>query len=286
MKKAMLTVDIEEWYHLEYLDSVEEDRQRVKMVPAVLNLLDLLDEYSIKAVFFVLADIAEEYFDILCEIKDRGHEIGCHGYDHRLLHEMSDEEFSYKAREAKEKLEKLLGKGIVKGYRASCFSLNRSKLDVLKDLGYVYDSSYIRFAEHPLYGEIDMRGYAKEQSLVYSNSGFYEFEIPTLRIFGRNIPISGGGYLRLFPVVVTKALIRKFFKENDNILFYLHPFELTERKIPFSPGIGVKSVFRASVGRKRNMKKLKKIIDWLLGIGVKFVVPSDLIEQYGMKDNS
>ena len=41
------------------------------MVPAVLNLLDLLDEYSIKAVF-VLADIAEEYFDILCEIKDRG----------------------------------------------------------------------------------------------------------------------------------------------------------------------------------------------------------------------
>jgi len=286
MKKAMLTVDIEEWYHLEYLDSVEEDRQRVKMVPAVLNLLDLLDEYSIKAVFFVLADIAEEYFDILCEIKDRGHEIGCHGYDHRLLHEMSDEEFSYKAREAKEKLEKLLGKGIVKGYRASCFSLNRSKLDVLKDLGYVYDSSYIRFAEHPLYGEIDMRGYAREQSLVYSNSGFYEFEIPTLRIFGRNIPISGGGYLRLFPVVVTKALIRKFFKENDNILFYLHPFELTERKIPFSPGIGVKSVFRASVGRKKNMKKLKKIIDWLLGIGVKFVVPSDLIEQYGMKDNS
>lgn len=286
MKKAMLTVDIEEWYHLEYLDSVEEDRQRVKMVPAVLNLLDLLDEYSIKAVFFVLADIAEEYFDILCEIKDRGHEIGCHGYDHRLLHEMSDEEFSYKAREAKEKLEKLLGKGIVKGYRASCFSLNRSKLDVLKNLGYVYDSSYIRFAEHPLYGEIDMRGYAREQSLVYSNSGFYEFEIPTLRIFGRNIPISGGGYLRLFPVVVTKALIRKFFKENDNILFYLHPFELTERKIPFSPGIGVKSVFRASVGRKKNMKKLKKIIDWLLGIGVKFVVPSDLIEQYDMKDNS
>lgn len=286
MKKAMLTVDIEEWYHLEYLDSVEEDRQRVKMVPAVLNLLDLLDEYSIKAVFFVLADIAEEYFDILCEIKDRGHEIGCHGYDHRLLHEMSDEEFSYKAREAKEKLEKLLGKGIVKGYRASCFSLNRSKLDVLKDLGYVYDSSYIRFAEHPLYGEIDMRGYVREQSLVYSNSGFYEFEIPTLRIFGHNIPISGGGYLRLFPVVVAKALIRKFFKENDNILFYLHPFELTERKIPFSPGIGVKSVFRASVGRKKNMKKLKKIIDWLLGIGVKFVVPSDLIEQYGMKDNS
>jgi len=286
MKKAMLTVDIEEWYHLEYLDSVEEDRQRVKMVPAVLNLLDLLDEYSIKAVFFVLADIAEEYFDILCEIKDRGHEIGCHGYDHRLLHEMSDEEFSYKAREAKEKLEKLLGKGIVKGYRASCFSLNRSKLDVLKNLGYVYDSSYIRFAEHPLYGKIDMRGYVREQSLVYSNSGFYEFEIPTLRIFGRNIPISGGGYLRLFPVVVTKALILKFFKENDNILFYLHPFELTERKIPFLPGIGVKSVFRASVGRKKNMKKLKKIIDWLLGIGVQFVVPSDLIEQYDMKDNS
>ena len=279
MKNAFLTIDVEEWYQLEYLDSHENDRKKVKMIPAILNLLDLLDQYQIKATFFVLADITEEYFDVLNEIKDRGHEIGCHGMDHRLLHDISDEEFKINARAAKDKLESIFGARAIKGYRASCFSLNRSKLDILQELGYQYDSSYIRFSEHPLYGEIDITGYSKEQSLVYSKDGFYEFEIPTLKILGHNIPISGGGYMRLFPLPLIKALISKFWRLDSNIIFYIHPFELTSEEIPFTTNTSFMKKFRASVGRKKNLNKLESLIKWLLMADVSFLVPSQITKQ-------
>ncbi len=277
MKNAILTVDVEEWYQLEYLDSEETDRKNTKMVPAILNLLDLLDQHNIKATFFILADIADEYLDIITEISDRGHEIGCHGMDHDLLHDISAEDFLNKAGTAREKLEKLLGSNVVKGYRASCFSMDRNKLDVLQDIGYTYDSSFIRFANHPLYGEIDMSGYNREQSLVYSRNGFYEFEIPTLKILKYNIPISGGGYLRLFPLFLIKILFRLYWRKDENLLFYIHPFELTDIKIPFTPKTGFIKKFRASVGRKRNCRKLEKMIKWLKAKEVRFATPSEFI---------
>jgi len=286
MKKAIMSIDVEEWYHLEYLDSCEKDRSQVKMVPAILNFLDLLDEFRIRAVFFVLADIAEEYFDILSEIRERGHEIGCHGLNHSLLHDMSTEQFRNDAAEAKNKLENLLGSGTVKGYRAPCFSMDRGKLDVLSEIGFEYDSSYIRFSKHPLYGEIDMDGFVKEQSLVYSRDGFYEFEIPTLNIAGTNIPISGGGYMRLFPFFLIKMLFRRYLKRNENILFYIHPFEMTNTKIPFSSGTGFIKRFRASTGRRNNMRKLRKLIMWMKDTGVEFATPSDFIVNTGVKEHA
>jgi len=279
MKNALLTVDVEEWHHLEYINDHEEERKKAKMVPAILNLLDLLDQYNIKAVFFILADIADEYYDIISEIKDRGHEIGCHGYDHELLHDMGEEQFLTKAGKAKEKLDNLLGPDVVLGYRASCFSLNRRKLDILQDLGYVYDSSFIRFCEHPLYGKMDMSGYKKMQSLVYLKDGFYEFEIPTLKILKYNIPISGGGYMRFFPLFLIKTLITIYGKSSENILFYLHPFELTDIQIPFPEDISLKDRLRASIGRKKNMTKLEKLIIWLLKSGTRFNVPSALMNE-------
>lgn len=284
MKKAILSIDVEEWYHLEYLGSCEKDRNQIKMVPAILNLLDLLDEFHIRAVFFILADIAEEYFDILSEIMERGHEVGCHGLNHRLLHDIPTDKFRADAAAAKGKLESLLGSGTVKGYRASCFSMNREKLDILSEIGFLYDSSYIRFLKHPLYGEIDMDGYVKEQSLVYSRNGFYEFEIPTLNILGNNIPISGGGYMRLFPFFLIKMLFRRYWKQNENLLFYIHPFEMTDIKLPFSDGTGFLKKFRASTGRCNNMKKLRKTIMWLKKSGVEFSAPSDFIMNTGVRE--
>jgi len=41
----------------------------------------MLDEYNIKATFFVVADVVEHFFypGLVEEIVERGHEIGCHG---------------------------------------------------------------------------------------------------------------------------------------------------------------------------------------------------------------
>ena len=46
------------------------------------RVLDLLDEFDIRATFFVVADVVEHYPGLVESIVERGHEIGCHGLHH------------------------------------------------------------------------------------------------------------------------------------------------------------------------------------------------------------
>jgi polysaccharide deacetylase family protein (PEP-CTERM system associated) len=272
MKTVFLTIDIEEWYHLDYLKKYEIDREKnqIETVPKIFDFLDILDRLNIKATFFVLGEIAYQYGDILRDIRDRGHEIACHGLDHELLHEKTVDDFKNEVIQAKMLLDEILGSDTIKGYRASCFSMDRKKLDILRSCGYSYDSSYISFAQHPLYGHLDLSGYNQIGDLVYEQKGFYEFEIPTIKMGKFNLPISGGGYLRLIPFHLISFLIKKYLRNNDKFILYLHPFELTDINIPFPKDIAFKDKFRAQVGRKGNLKKLEKVLLMLMEDGAEF----------------
>lgn len=269
-KKIFLTVDIEEWYHLDYLKKYKLDKDKLETIPKMHQFLDMLDRLNIKATFFTLGEIAEKHSEILKDIQSRGHAIGCHGLDHELLYNKRDLEFKKQIIKAKKILESILGKDTIKGYRASCFSMDRKKLEILKQCGYKYDSSYICFAQHPLYGKMNLEDFEKIDDLIYKQEDFFEFEIPTFKFWKFNIPISGGGYLRLFPYQVISILIKKYLKKHNNFVFYLHPFELTEEKLPFPKDISIKDRFRASVGRKGNLKKLEKILKMLIKNGAEF----------------
>ncbi|NPD45288.1 MULTISPECIES: polysaccharide deacetylase family protein [unclassified Lentimicrobium] len=54
-------------------------------------VLDLLDQYQAKAIFFVIGKQAEEAPLLLEEIKSRGHIIGCHTYSHHHLFDIFSE---------------------------------------------------------------------------------------------------------------------------------------------------------------------------------------------------
>lgn len=269
MKYVYLTIDIEEWYELEYLKDFSLETTGVEVVPKIIDFLDMLDELSIKATFFIIANLIEKDADIIREIAARGHAIGCHGLDHILLYEKETTSFLEEIKSAKSQLEEVT-KTVVTGYRASCFSMERDKLELVRKAGYKYDSSKILFKEHPLYRNLDMSGFEKVDDLVYINDNFVEYEIPTLHIGKFDIPISGGGYLRLFPFWLIKLLIKKYEKAHENFLIYMHPFELTDTKLPFSKEVSLKNKFRASIGRKKNMRKLRKIILMLKMKGTEF----------------
>ena len=49
------------------------------------RVLDILDEYDMKATWFIPAEIVEEHPKTVQIILARGHEIAHHGYDHRIL---------------------------------------------------------------------------------------------------------------------------------------------------------------------------------------------------------
>ena len=269
MKRAWLTVDLEEWYHLDYLDKQTCMATGVRVMPDLFEFLDLLDEESVKATFFCVAEVAEENADILMELIRRGHSLGCHGLDHTRLTDKSVAQFQEETIIARRMIEKAAGHA-VNGYRASCFTMERDKLEALRALGFTWDSSKIRFAQHPLYRNLDLSGFEQPEDLVYVDGDFSEYEIPTLDIGRFSLPISGGGYMRLFPYWLLKILLRMYEKRHENFTIYVHPFELTRRALPLPKDLSFMTRFRCLVGRKGNLKKFRKVMRYLNKRGARF----------------
>ncbi len=270
MDRAFLTVDLEEWYHLDYLKDYPCRQSGVRVVPQLYDFLDMLDEEGVKVTFFCVAEIARENAGLLREILRRGHAIGCHGLDHELLTNKSLEQFVEETKQARDMIERAAGRKVT-GYRASCFTMERDKLEALRELGFTYDSSKIRFAQHPLYRNLDLSGFRQADDLVYVQEDFSEYEIPTLEVMGYSIPISGGGYMRLFPFWLLRILLSMYARRHENFTIYVHPFELTAMRLPLPDGLGRATRFRCLVGRRGNLKKLRRVIRWMKKRGARFI---------------
>ena len=283
INRAFLTVDLEEWYHLDYLKGYRCRESGVRVLPQMYEFLDMLDEEGVKVTFFCVAEIAGENAGLLREILRRGHALGCHGLDHELLSNKTVEQFVGETRQARAMIEAASGRPVT-GYRASCFTMERDKLDALRGLGFTYDSSKIRFAQHPLYRNLDLNGFDQPEDLVYTRDGFSEYEIPTLDLMGYSIPISGGGYMRLFPFWLLRRLLGLYAKKHENFTIYVHPFELTGMPLPLPlpKGLGFATRFRCLVGRRGNLKKLRRVIRWLKRRGARFVTLEDDRRERGL----
>ncbi len=107
-------------------------------VPRILNLLDDLD---IKATFFIPGWIAERHEDTVRDVANRGHEIANHGYRHEPPATLSgDGEEGEVLDHGSEILERITGQRPL-GYRSPSWELSANSLDLLKERGFVYDSS-------------------------------------------------------------------------------------------------------------------------------------------------
>lgn len=276
MRNFFLTLDLEEWYHLEYFQNQNPEKTPI-MVKNLSPFFNLLDKYNIKITVFVLGELIDSNIELIKDISNRGHDIGIHGWDHRLLQNKTTSGFINEILRTKEYLESIIDKTVI-GYRAPCFSLNNEKLEALKRVGIKYDSSYIKFKEHPLYGDLSMDGLKKINDLVYEKEDFYEFELPTIKVFSKNIPISGGGYFRLIPKFIFSILWRQYLKTNSNFVMYIHPFELTEAKVHLR-GFRLLDKIRFSIGRKNNLKKLEWFLKKCLNEDFKFVTISNFLHK-------
>jgi polysaccharide deacetylase family protein (PEP-CTERM system associated) len=279
MRKYFLTLDLEEWYHLEYVKKYKDKiGSSQKFVPKVFPFLKKMSDEKVYLTLFVLGDVAKENADLIKQISEMGHEIACHGAGHELVYNLTNEEFREKTNKTKKLLESIIGEP-VKGYRAPCFSMENEKLKILWDLGFTYDSSFIRFKEHKLYNVMDMTDFKKVESMVYREGNKYEFETPTLDVMGKSIPISGGGYFRLFPLWLMKYFMKKHWKNEDNFVFYIHPFELSGELLKNGKAMGLKNYLRFQVGRAFLQNKLFKYITWLKKQDVKFMRFKDYINE-------
>jgi peptidoglycan/xylan/chitin deacetylase (PgdA/CDA1 family) len=58
-----------------------------------VRLLDVLEKYQIRALFFLLGENVEQYPDLVRLIHEKGHYIANHGYSAKHAKKMNDEEF-------------------------------------------------------------------------------------------------------------------------------------------------------------------------------------------------
>ncbi|MFW6195842.1 MAG: polysaccharide deacetylase family protein [Thermoplasmatota archaeon] len=282
--KLAVTVDIEDWYHVPAVTgssfskfkNVDEFFEKWEgeydyLTKPTYRTLDLLDELNIKATFFVVADIVDNYPGLVEEIADRGHEIGCHGLHHNCAINpetkepmFTEDEYREIILEAKEKLEKATGQDII-GFRAPGAYIGGWVLDVLEDLGFKYDSSV---AKNSLYNKTDsdLEGVGtapyipKRGTLVPGGErDLLELPWPYWKIGLWKIPAGGGPMLRFLGKWMISSGLKQSLIRGDTLL-YVHPLDIAREDFPEVGNSGKRPMYWAFKG-KVTEKRIRKILE-------------------------
>jgi peptidoglycan/xylan/chitin deacetylase (PgdA/CDA1 family) len=108
---------------------------------ALGRILDLLDEYEIGATFFGPAVSFSLNREMIPAIQASGrHEVGIHGWFHERNATLPREEEERLLKKAVERMTELVGKRPL-GYRAPSWNFSDNTLDLLMEMGFLYDSS-------------------------------------------------------------------------------------------------------------------------------------------------
>jgi polysaccharide deacetylase family protein (PEP-CTERM system associated) len=226
----VFSVDVEDYFHVEaFADVVDRSRwdsYDCRVEANTRRLLDLLDERRTSGTFFFLGWVAERYPGLVREVVARGHEPACHSYWHRLIYGLTPAEFREDTRRAKDVIEQAGGIP-VHGYRAPSYSITPRSLwapEILVEEGFRYDSSIFPI-RHDIYG---MPRAPRSPFRIATPSGpLVEYPLTTFRLFGeQNLPVAGGGYLRILPFWYTRLGIGRARRQGVHVIAYVHPWEI------------------------------------------------------------
>lgn len=255
----IMCVDLEEWYDINLASGIDKVNAEKRVKENVDILLKIFDRENVKATFFVVGSIAEQYPEMLKLIRSRGHEIGCHSYAHKLIYEQSPEEFRKDTVKAKSIIEDIIGEDIV-SYRAPSWSITKKSfwaLKILQEEGFKYDSSIFPF-ENFLYGVKDAPEGIYSTQKYNEQTNMIECPPSVIKIGKFVVPYSGGTYIRFLPYVFVKLFININSKNGRASVVYIHPWEIDKN----TPRIKMRIRDRIITyfGINRNFKKLNNLI--------------------------
>lgn len=262
MKKSVriLTFDIEEWFHLLNIDSVNSvdkwNNYETRIHRNTERILQLLKDCNQKATFFCLGWIAEKYPQIIADISNEGYEIGSHTSYHQLAYKLTPSQFREDLRRSIDTLESITGKK-VRSFRVPGFSITKKNLwafEIIAQCGIQFDSSvFPAHRDHGGFKEFD----GSRPCIINTPCGdIKEFPINTFTLLGKRIVFSGGGYFRLFPY----SLIHWFISRSEYVMSYFHPRDFDPHQ-PLLQGLPVSRRFKSYTGLNSALSKLRKILD-------------------------
>jgi polysaccharide deacetylase family protein (PEP-CTERM system associated) len=227
--QSIFSIDVEDWFNLSGTGleppSSQWDRLESRVERNFRGLLELLADGGGTATCFFIGYFAKRFPHLVREAVAAGHEIASHSYFHRLVYEMSPAEFHQDALDSRKLLEDVSGRP-VRGFRAPAFSVTERTpwfFDKVAEAGYRYDSSVFP-ARHQTGGLATSR--YDPHSVETSAGTLTEFPITVVRTLGTPICFFGGGYLRLFPYQLMRAMGYRALKQGRPIVFYVHPREI------------------------------------------------------------
>ena len=271
--KSIFSVDVEDWFHILDVPSTPElstwDSLPSHVEKNFRRMLDIFDEERAKVTCFFLGYVAKRFPSLVREAAARGHEVASHGYAHRLVYTQSPAEFLDDARTARQIIEDAAGRPVY-GYRSSGFSVTAETpwfFEKVLEAGYRYDSSV--FPAKRNHGGM-VSGERAPYPLTGSAAGLFEFPITVTDVVGRPMCFFGGGYLRLFPYPLVKAMSKKVLAEGRPVVFYVHPREIDPHhpRLPMPP----QRRFRTYVNLHTTERKIRRVLrdfetttfeDWL-----------------------
>ena len=260
-KIAVFSIDVEEWYHLEYFKNSKTDKKK-SVMDGLHTFIKIVDKHNIKASFFIVGELIQTLKKTIKNLDIEGHDIGLHSYFHKRPVVQNINEFIKDTKDALSEMKSILPNNSF-GYRSPCFAIDRERLDEVIKLGIKYDASKITQKEHPLYVNLDLDGFEKQERDIYKKDFFKVFEVSTIKFLGVNIPIAGGGYLRIIPWPIYIWLLKKYLKESTFINFFIHPFELSSMNFDLPENTPYLTKFRYNYKRNKVEKRLNRIIELL-----------------------
>ncbi|MBQ7045689.1 MAG: polysaccharide deacetylase family protein [Clostridia bacterium] len=276
-KYAVFTMDVEAFTDTECI-SASSENVNVDLLDGLDEYIKILDKHSIKCTLFTVGSLAPKIADKLKKAISSGHKLALHNFEHIAPMDVSPEVFKEKTLKAKQTLSDMFGTEI-SGFRAPYFSLDNKRLEILKELGFKYDSSNLGFSKARHTVNLDLSNFKEHTEGIFSDNGFFEFSMSRQKIFGMPYPISGGGYVRLSNWGFIKGLIKQYLQRNDYYVFYLHPFELTKQKIPVLKDLKSYDKYYLQSGISSYKKHIEQLIVMLKNLGYEFVTFEELYEK-------
>jgi len=258
---SILSVDVEDWFHILDIPSAPQIENWHTLPSHVeknfLHLLDLFEDHQAHVSCFFLGWVGEHFPRLVLEAARRGHEIASHGYAHKLVYQMTRDEFYADALKARKILEDAGGVPVT-GYRSAGFSVTEKTtwfFEAVTAAGYQYDSSVFPAPR----GHGGMRNARRGPYRIEEHgANLVEFPITVADLLGKPMCFFGGGYLRLFPYPLIRRMARQVLAEGRPVVYYVHPREIdpSHPRLPMSPT----RRFKSYVNLDSTERKLREIL--------------------------
>ena len=256
MDMNIITYDIEEWFHCDFISGNEGwDNYEVRIHKNTDVVLETMNKYNRKGTFFILGWIADKYPEVVKKIHSEGHELACHSMYHELVHTLTPQKFKEDTQKALSIIEDIVGEKIFM-YRAPGFSITEATpwaFDILAELGITYDASVFPAAHD--YGGFPSFGVPEPAKIITNGAVIKEFPMNIQQVYGKSIVFSGGGFFRFFPY----RYIKKWTKESSYVMGYHHPRDFDANQ-PVLQHLPMMRKFKSYYGVKGAHKKFEQ---WL-----------------------